>query len=111
MLALILVEVAQVVDDIECRGIIRAPYFLVSIQRPSIYLFRLRVLALIGVEKAQVIEYVDSFRWFKPMQYFHIIYLLYISVNVGEQPLLQKPVSGLWMTRYRGTYNRQRGQQ
>jgi hypothetical protein len=52
MLALTSIEKAQVVDSVKCGGMIRAPYFLLSIQRPLIYLLRLRMLALTSIEGA-----------------------------------------------------------
>lgn len=51
-LALISIEITQVVDNVECRYMLGAPCFLLSFQCPQTHLLRLYHLALISIEKA-----------------------------------------------------------
>ena len=51
-LALISIQEAQVVDDIECGCMLRGPSFLQSLQCPLIHLLRLSHLSLISIENA-----------------------------------------------------------
>ena len=55
-LALISIEVAQVVDGVECGCMLRAPCFLVSLQCPLVHLLGLSHLALVLIEIAEIVE-------------------------------------------------------
>lgn len=60
MLALIHIKKAQVVDSVKSRDMIRAPCFLLSIQRSLKHLLRFGMLVLISVKDAQIMNSVES---------------------------------------------------
>ena len=86
---LILVEKAQVVDGVEGGCMIRAPCFLVSIQHPTKHLFRFVMLALIYMEKAEIMESTLNITGYAAVQNIDIVKFLYTSVRIWEQSPLR----------------------
>ena len=87
-LALISIEKAQVVDRAECGRMLRALYFLVSLECPLVYLLGLSHLALISIEKAQLIKSIVNILALAYTRTSDGRELLYISIRMREQALL-----------------------
>src|SRR5204863_351513 len=59
-LALVRVEVAQVVDRLQCRRVVGPECLLETSQRPLVHLLRLAQLALVEVENAQHMHSIEN---------------------------------------------------
>ena len=83
-LALTLIEIAQVVDGVECGCMLRTPCFLVSLQSALVHLLRLSHLTLISIENAQVVESILSVLVLGCTRSVDGDELLYISICMRE---------------------------